>query len=132
MAGFSNHLAQALINASLRGIAYSTPSVANLYLALFTADPTDANITSNEVSGAWYARQQTGSWAAPTGSTSANLAAITFPAVTGSSVTVTHIGIYDASSGGNLLYSQAMSVSKTLAVNDVLVFAIGDIDIDLQ
>lgn len=132
MAGFSNHLAQALVNATLRATAYSSPAVANLYLALFTADPTDANVTANEVSAAWYTRITTGTWAAPSGGVSSNLSTITFPAVTSASVTVTHIGIYDASTGGNLLYSQAMSASKTLAVNDVLVFAIGDIDIDLQ
>lgn len=132
MSGFSNHTAQALINATLRGIAYSTPLVANLHLALFTADPTDANLTANEVSAAWYARQATGSWSAPTtGGVTNNLSAIQFPAVTGAPVTVTHYGIYDAASGGNLLYSNALLASRTLAINDILTFDVAALTLSL-
>lgn len=129
MAGFSDYSAQATINYWFAGTAM--PTVTNRYLALFTADPKDDNSgTANEVSGAWYARQVANSWAAPvsnpdgtSGTVTSNSAQITFPAVTGSSVTVTHWGLYDAATSGHLLYSGALSSSKTLNVSDVMTLA---------
>lgn len=126
MAGFSDYTAQATINYWFNGTAM--PSITNRYLALFTADPKDDNSgTANEVAGAWYARQTANSWTAPvsnpdgtSGTVTQNSAQVTFPAVTGSSVTVTHWGLYDALTGGNLLYSGALATSKTLNVSDVM------------
>lgn len=121
MAGFSTYLSQNIINSTLRGVAFAVP--ANLYLALFTSDPTDNNVTVNEVSGAWYARQSAGAWAAPVGSGNAtsNSNQIQFAAVTGSQVTVSNWAIYDAATSGNLLYSGALTTPKTLNVGDILV-----------
>lgn len=132
MAGFSIYLAQKLIDHVLRGAAYTPP--AGTYLALFVADPTDANVTANEVTGAWYARQQVTSWSAATGSGTAtdNSNEIAFAAVTGSAVTVTHWGIYDALTSGNLLASGALSATKVLNVDDVFVVSAGDLDLDFQ
>jgi hypothetical protein len=45
--------------------------------------------------------------------------------VTGAPVTITHIGIVDAVTGGNLLYSQALTTPKTLNINDVFVISNG-------
>lgn len=122
MSGYSNYLAQAIITKTL--VTPTVPNVATLYLALFTADPTDANITTNEVSGGWYVRQATGGWTAPVGVVStSNSNQITYPAVTGSAVTVSHWGVYDALSGGNLLYSDSVGATKTFAIGDVPVIA---------
>jgi hypothetical protein len=126
MAGFSDYTAQATINYWMLGTAM--PAVAGRYLALFTADPKDDNSgAANEVAGAWYARQTIDSWTAPvsnpdgvTGTTTQNGAQVTFPATTGSSVTVTHFGIYDALTGGNLLWSGSLQTSRTLNVSDVM------------
>ena len=63
MSGFSTYLSRAIISATLGGSggAAYTP-VATLYLALFTGDPTDNNVTTKEVStGTWYVRKPTGS-----------------------------------------------------------------------
>ena len=121
MSGFSTYAAQNVINLMLRGQAYAAPG--NHYLALFSSDPTDDNVTSNEVAGAWYARQSTGSWSAPigTGNASSNSTQIQFSAVTGAAVTVSYWAIYDASTSGNMLFSGALSSSKTLNIGDVLV-----------
>ena len=130
----SDYLENALINATLRGASFPTPNA--LFLALFTADPTDANIVANEVNGAWYQRQDiTGGGAinsgftAPSNGVTSNAKVLTYPPVTDSQVTVTHYGIYDASTGGNLLIHGAMTTSKTLLVDDVLSFAIGALQI---
>jgi hypothetical protein len=47
-------------------------------------------------------------------------------------VIVTHVGIYDAPTGGNLLYYSNLASAKTLAPNDVLSFAPGAITITLD
>lgn len=129
MSGFSDYTAQSTINYWLLGT--SMPTVTNRYLALFTADPKDDNSgVANEISGAWYARQLANSWTAPvsnvdgtSGTVTKNSTQISFAAVTGSSVTVTHWGLYDAVTGGHLLYSGALSASKSLNVSDVLTLA---------
>ena len=132
MAGFSTYLAQKLIDHTLRGAAYTAP--ANLHLALFTADPTDDNDTAKEVSGAWYGRKSITSWTAPigTGTVTSNSNALTYTAVSGSAVTVTHWGLYDQATSGNLMFSGAWDVSKVLNVDDVFTVNAGDVDIDFQ
>lgn len=136
MSKFSNYLENNIVESTLRGAAFPVP--AGTYLALFTADPTDANVTANEVQTAtWpaYARQNfaqgaaiaTG-WTAAADGVSSNAKVVAFPANNGAgSVTVTHIGIYDALNGGNLLYHAPLSSSKTLLVGDVLSFGIGSV-----
>lgn len=126
MSGFSTYEAQRLINA-LRA--------ETLYVALFTSDPTDDNITANEVGAGWYERQALGALSAPTGSgvATSNSNQVTFPAVSGGSITCSHYGIYDAPTGGNLRMSFPLTDSggtpttRTYAVDDVPVFGAGDI-----
>lgn len=131
MSGLSDYAEAAIINTLLRGTNFTAPTVASLRLALFTADPTDAGNLNEVATGTWYARQLTGTWTAPapSGSTQqcSNVASITFPAVTVAAVTVTHIGIFDAATAGNMLFSAPMTSSKTLQVGDVLSFAPGTI-----
>lgn len=140
MGAMSNYLESHMINASLRGTSFTAPSVGDLHLALFTADPTDANVTANEVDEAWYERKQTGNFTSPSlngaGETeTSNASSITFDAVTGDSghtITITHVGIYDALTAGNLLYHQPLTTPKTLEVGDVISFAIGSLIVTLD
>lgn len=130
MAGKSDYLENKFLDWLLRGQAFTAPT--NVYVALFTAAPTDAG-GGTEVSGGSYARVQVASalanWAGTqsAGSTTAssgtsgqtsNNGTITFPAPTASWGTVTHFGIFDASSGGNLLYWAALTTSKTVNNGD--------------
>ena len=132
MAGFSTSLAQSLINHVFRGQAY-TPTGAT-YLALFVADPTDNNVTANELSSSWYVRQSVTSWAAPIGAgvTTSNSNQLNFQAVTGGSITVTHWGIYDAATTGNLLASGPWSSPKVLNVDDVLSVNAGELKLTFE
>lgn len=134
MGAMSNYLEQRMINATLRGDNFTAPAVADLHLALFIADPTDDNVTANEVSEDWYVRKNTGSFTSPNvdseGRTrTQNAASITFNAVAHAdaahTITITHIGIYDGSVAGNLLYHEALTTPKTLEVGDVISFATG-------
>lgn len=121
MSGFSTSLANAIVNATLRGQPF--PSIRTTYFALFTADPTDAFTAGTEVSAAWYARQPAGAFNAPASGVSFNSTNVEFPPVTGSPVVVTHIGIVEGATPtdptSTLLYSEPLPAQKTLTVNDI-------------
>ena len=126
MSAASDHLETALLAAVLKNTSYSSP--ATTYLALFTSDPTDAD-TGTEVSGGGYARQAlsfTG-----TGDSVTTSAAVAFTASGAAFGTITHIGIYDAVSGGNLLLHGALIASRTIADGATLTFAAGDITVGI-
>ena len=116
MTAMSNYLENALINATLRNTSYTSPST--VYVALFTSDPTDAG-SGTECSGGAYARQSA-TFGAPSDGASSISADVEFPQATGAWGTITHFGIFDASSSGNLLYHGALTSSKTIATGDVL------------
>lgn len=125
MPGFSTHLAHALMNHVFRGTSYTPPS--DTYLALFVADPTDDDLTANELSAAWYGRHLIGAWTPPAAGVSSNTLQLTFNAVTDNAVTISHWGIYDQQTGGNLLASDKFTNPKTLNINDVFVVAPNDL-----
>jgi hypothetical protein len=127
MSEMSNYLETALINVTLRATSYTAPTT--VYVALYTSDPTDAD-TGTEVSGGSYARQSV-TFGAPSDGTSTNSADVTFPTATGSWGTVTHIGIRDASTGGNLLYYTPLDVSKAITSGDVFKIATGNLSVQL-
>jgi hypothetical protein len=66
------------------------------------------------------------------GNTTSNNAAIEFPTATGSWGTVTHVGVFDASSSGNLMAYATLSASKAIATGDVFRVPSGDLDITLD
>lgn len=127
MAAMSNYLENALINAVLRGTSYVSPS--KVYLALFTNDPTDAG-TGTEVGSGAYARSEI-TFSVPSNGVAVSSADVLFPVATASWGTITHIGIYDALSGGNLLFHGVLTNSKTIAADDQLKIAAGDVSITL-
>lgn len=129
MPGFSTHLAQKVANHFFRGITQAaTPGT---YIALFVADPTDGNITANELTASWYGRQLVPSWSAPAEDTDStyisNSNEVRFNAVTDNSVQITHYGIYDALEFGNLLDSGPLASIKILNVDDVFVIKAGEL-----
>ena len=130
MAGFTDYLEDKVLDHVFGGTAYTAPST--LYVGLFTAAPSDTG-GGTEVSGGSYARKSmpdmTISGTSPT--TATNGAAVEFVTATGSWGTVTHVGIFDASSSGNLLCWAALSASKVVASGDVIRFDQGDLDVTL-
>jgi hypothetical protein len=123
MAGFSTSLANAILNTTLRGQAF--PTIRTTYFAMFTADPTDAFSAGTEVSAPWYARRPAGAFSAPNAGVSYNTTQVVFAPVSGSAVTITHVGVVEGSSPSDptatLLYSYQLTEPKTLNVNDVYV-----------
>jgi hypothetical protein len=115
----SNTRAAAILNQEFR----TDP----VYLALYTSNPTGAD-TGTEVSGAGYARQSItfGAPAAEGGKqTIKNSAKIEFPVAESDWGTVTHIGIRDAATAGNLIAFAELSAPRTIQTGDRFV-----IDID--
>ena len=127
MAEMSNFLENALVNATLRNTTYTSP--ATVYVALFTTDPTDAN-TGTEVTGGSYARTSV-AFAAPSNGAAASSADCTFPTCTSTWGTVSHIGIFDASTSGNLLYHTPLDTSKTIETGDIFKIASGSLTVTL-
>ena len=128
MAEMSNYLEDALINATLRNTTYTSPAA--VYVALFTSDPTDAG-SGTEVSGGSYARTAV-TFGAPSGGVTTNSAAVEFPQATGNWGTVGWIGIYDASTSGNLLYHTALDTSKTIETGDIFKISTGNLSVTLS
>jgi len=107
---------------------------ATLYVGLSTADPGDDAATLAEPSGNGYARKSTtnSDWGAASGGSRANSAAITFDAATGSWGTVTHVCIFDAVSGGNLIASGALTASQAISTDQIARFDVGDLTLSLD
>lgn len=126
MAAFSDYLEGAVLDATLRNTSYSSPST--VYLALFTSDPTDAG-SGTECSGTNYARQSVAF--SRTNAVASNSSAIEFPTAGNSWGTITHFGVLDASSSGNLLYHGALTASKSITTGDIFRVPSGDLDITL-
>lgn len=123
MAELSNYLENALLDHVLRNVSYTSPTT--VYVGLYTSDPGDDN-TGTEVSGGSYARQIL-SVTTATGGIVTSSADITFPQATGSWGTISHIGLLDALSAGNLLMHTALTTSKTIESGDVLRISTGDL-----
>jgi hypothetical protein len=119
MAAMSNYLETALVNAVLRNTSYTSPTT--VYVGLFTSDPTDAG-SGTEVSGGSYARKAM-AFSSPSNGATSNSSAVEFDQATASWGTVTHFGLFDASSSGNLLLHGALTASKTIDNGDVFKFA---------
>lgn len=117
----SNYAETAMLDWIAGGATPTRPTTR--YLALFTATPGESG-GGTEVSGSGYARQTIAFAAASSGATS-NSGAVTFTASGGSFGTVTSVGIFDASTSGNLLWYGPLTASKTIADGDSFQVAIG-------
>ena len=124
-----------LIGHLFRGVPYTAPTT--LFIGLLTSPCTDS-APGTEATGGAYARASVvsgaASWAAPVGGngTTSNVNAIPFPTPTVSWGTVTHFGIYDAASAGNLLICQALTVSKVINIGDAVSFPAASLTVQID
>ena len=124
---FSNFLETELLDHVFANNAYTSPTA--VYVSLHTANP-DEDASGAEVSGGGYVRQA-GSFTV-SGNTATTDAAIEYPTATADYGTVTHVGIWDASTAGNMLAYAALTASKTISSGDVFRIPTGDLDITLD
>lgn len=131
MAGFVDTVEQALLDHFLTDPAYTPP--ATMYIGLSSTTPTEAAGNFTEPSGGSYARVSTAAadWSAATGTapaTKTNTATKTFTAASAtwsSGSNLTHFGLFDASTAGNLLLWGALGTAKPVLSGDTASFAAG-------
>lgn len=125
----STFLKDEVLDHTLAVGSYTMP--ATVYCALYTDDPTGADV-GTECDGGGYVRKAMAFDASATGAT-ANTAKVTFPTATDALWgTITHIGLRDALSGGNLLYYQQLTSPKAVGVGDVLVIDAGAVTVTVN
>jgi len=129
MAGFSDYLETKVLDHVFGGTSYTAPTT--LYVALYTAAPTDTGGgTEVSTSGTAYARQTI--TFTTSGGTTSNTSAVEYSTATGSGFgTVVAMGIFDASTSGNLLAYGTLTTSKSVSAGDVFRFNASAIDITL-
>ena len=125
MSAMSDYLENEILDHILGTGAYTMPTT--VYVGLSTGSFNDDN-SGTELTGNGYARVSISFGAASSG-TASNDAAVEFSAATGSWGTVSHFGLFDASSAGNLLIHGALTASKVIESGDILKIAVGDMDI---
>lgn len=133
MTAFSNFLENELLDHVLKGASYTPPT--DVFIALFTSAPSDSG-GGTEVSGGAYARFTVNDVAnkfktAVAGATENN-EEWAFAVATANWGTITHVGVFDALTAGNLLFHGALTASKAINTNDQFKFAVGDFDISLD
>lgn len=101
------------------GLRGST-TAGSLYIALHTADPGEAgSATTSEATYTSYARQAVARSAGGftvSGNSVSNAAAVTFPACTGGSNTITHFSVVKESSGASVIIVSG-ALASSLAVS---------------
>jgi hypothetical protein len=131
---FADYLEDELLDHVLGGADWPRP--ATVYVALSTTTPNDDGTNFTEPVGNNYSRasvtNNATNWPAASGGSKDNGTAVTFPTASGSWGTVTHFGIYDAASSGNLLAHGALAASKSPANLDTPEFAIGELVVNLD
>ena len=128
--GASTHLANVLLNHVLKTSAFSVPT--NLYVALSTANPTDAGTAIAEPSGNNYARKVANSWSAAAAGASANSAAITFNEASGAWGNIAYAAIFDAITGGNMLLHSTLTPTQAVVNGDTIQYNVGSFTININ
>lgn len=97
-----------------------------VYIGLMTAAPNDDGSGVTEPSGGSYARVSVANtdaqWPAASSGVKNNANTITFPTATAGWGLITHFGIFDAASAGNLLAFGALGASRNVLTDDVFRF----------
>jgi hypothetical protein len=126
---FSNTFETHVLNYVFTATSVTRPTA--WYLALFTSNPAeDASGTEVSTSGTAYARQTAAFTVS--GNLATNSSAIEFPTATASYGTVSHVGVFTASTSGTLIAYAALSSSKAIDTGDVFRVPSGDLDITLD
>jgi hypothetical protein len=133
MSALSDYAENKILDALLRGQAF--PAIANVYIALLTTNDNDADSSKVEVpinASTNYARAAVaatlanwkstqGDATASTGNTgqTSNANTVTFNAPgTTAWGSITGFAVYDAATGGNLLFYGSLGTAKTVNAND--------------
>jgi hypothetical protein len=120
MAAFSNYL-EDQITGWLNGTAFASAPT-NTYVQLYSGNPTDAGTGGTAKFG--RIAVSAGGWTRSTGGagTLTNTAQILITSSAGTSETVDYVAVWDASTGGNLLFYGALAASLSVNAGDEVRF----------
>jgi len=111
----------------------ATPT--DLYVGLHTSDPTDSPGGTTEVSAADYSRVGVpcpGGWATPTTNSFENANVVNFGTTTNSWGSVSHVALYDASTGGNALATFALNSTNSISSGEDVTFPAGQLSFNID
>jgi len=121
----SNYLANEILG-WVAGEAMPTAPT-TVYVALFSADPTAAGTLTNEVTTTIRAGGRVAiDWTTITAREITNELAVDFGSAAGGA-SVTHFGLFDAATVGNMLAWSALDTPRTIVAADPVVFPVGDL-----
>lgn len=130
MTAKSDYLENKVLDHVLGGVDYARP--ATVYMALFTAAPSDTG-GGTEVSSGGYARaaitNNATNWPAASGGQKKNGAAVAFPTPSADWGTVVAAALFDSAAGGNLLYYGVLAVARVVRSGDAVSFPINTITV---
>lgn len=123
---------KAVLDHFLGRIAYTFP--ANVYLGLFSADPTDEGLLTNELSETGYVRVEISGLlpdADLSTGTISNNAEITFGPAGEDWSEITHVGIIDTATlgTGNMIYFGPAVTSRVVSDTDTFLIKVGQLTI---
>jgi hypothetical protein len=126
MSDFSNYAENAVANHLFRNTSLTSPAA--VYLRLFTAASDAEAGTGTECTATGYSGQAI-TFGAPSNGVVTNSSAVTFGPLTVSTTSITHVGIFDAASGGNALSILKAPTGGTISYSsgDSIQFAIGNL-----
>lgn len=130
--GVSAYFANRILDRIL-GLGTAIP-VATQYVGLSTTTPNFDGSNFTEPVGGGYARQSVTAssfWSSISGVVT-SLSAVDFLASGASWGTVTHVGVFDALSGGNLLWFLALEASENIQDGDDSHFLTGNLQLEFQ
>lgn len=107
----------------IRGVP--SPTIPTVYVALFTVAP-GVGGGGTEVTGGGYGRQ-TVAFSVPSSGQMSNTADVLFPIATADYGTIVALALFDASSGGNMLYFANLSTPRQVLTNDQVRFPTGQL-----
>ena len=129
MGQLANFAEKKILDHLLKTASYSPP--ATVYLGLSTADPTHDGSGWAPPTYTGYARKAI-TFAAAGSRAIAQTGAVAFDACSGGSSTVTHWGLWDNSTGGNLLAYGALPVQKNIVSGNTPSVASGQVTVSFS
>ena len=132
MVAFSDYLENEVLDHIFKTGDYVSET--NLYVALCTSTPLDANTTApaGELTGGGYLRIKCNTWDLAAAGATENSQTVTFPQATADLGTVTHFALCNKTTLGNHLAWGALSSPRVISSGDTASFASGDLDVTLD
>ena len=135
MADASDYLETQILN-WIKGTTFPT-APASVYVGLFSSDPTDTGSAGTEVTTTIRAAGRVAATFGANSGTGDGATSITNDALVDfgnadAGASVTHYGVFDAVSAGNMLVSNSLTTSKTVETGDPVSFAIGAITLSVD